>query len=122
MAILGVHELGHYIAARKRGVAASLPFFIPSIPPLGTFGAFISLREPIPNKKTLLEIGVAGPLAGLALAIPLGILGLMLTNDGAKLAPENIPSGGALGLIFPLIYQGLEQLFPLKGDFILHPT
>ena len=122
MSILGVHELAHYFMARRRNVAASLPFFIPSIPPLGTFGAFISLREPIPNKKTLLEIGVAGPLAGLALAIPLGILGLMLTNDGAKLAPENIPAGGALGLIFPLIYQGLEQLFPLKGDFILHPT
>jgi membrane-associated protease RseP (regulator of RpoE activity) len=122
MAILGVHELSHYFAARRRKVAASLPFFIPSIPPLGTFGAFISLRDPIPNKKTLLEIGVAGPLAGFLLTIPIGILGLILTNDAAKLAPANVPSGGALGVVFPLMYNGLEYLVPLKGDFLIHPT
>jgi membrane-associated protease RseP (regulator of RpoE activity) len=122
MAILGVHELSHYFAARRRKVAASLPFFIPSIPPLGTFGAFISLRDPIPNKKTLLEIGVAGPLAGFLLTIPIGILGLILTNDAAKIAPANVPPGGALAVIFPLMYRGLEYLVPLKGDFLIHPT
>ncbi len=122
MAILGVHELAHYFMARRRRIAASLPFFIPSIPPLGTFGAFISLREPIPNKKTLLEIGVAGPLAGMLLAIPLAILGLVLTNDGAKIAPQNIPSSGALGLTFPLILDWLRQLVPINGDYLIHPT
>jgi membrane-associated protease RseP (regulator of RpoE activity) len=122
MAILAVHELSHYFAARRRKVAASLPFFIPSIPPLGTFGAFISLRDPIPNKKTLLEIGVAGPLAGFLLTIPIGILGLILTNDAARLAPTNIPPGGGLGIVFPLMYSWLEYLVPLKGDFMIHPT
>ncbi len=122
MAILGVHELSHYFAARRRRVAASLPFFIPSIPPLGTFGAFISLRDPIPNKKTLLEIGVAGPLAGFLLTIPIGILGLILTNDAAKLAPVNLPPSGGLGVVFPLMYNWLQYLVPFQGDYLLHPT
>ena len=122
MAILGVHELAHFLVARRRGVAASLPFFIPSIPPLGTFGAFISLRDPIPNKKTLLEIGVAGPLAGLLVALPLGIIGLILTNSEAKLVPTNVGSEGIMGISFPLIYQALELFIPLRGDFLLHPT
>ncbi len=121
MAIIGVHELSHYLMARRRHVAASLPFFLPSIPPLGTFGAFISLREPIPNKKVLLEIGVAGPLAGLALAIPIGILGLILTNDGAKLANPNVGSGGTIGVMFPLIYSGIAQFVPIAGPYLLHP-
>jgi Zn-dependent protease len=121
MAILGVHELGHFFMARRRKVAASLPFFIPSFPPLGTFGAFISLRDPIPNKKALIEIGAAGPICGLLLAIPLAILGLVLTNDGAKLAPHNV-TGDVVGVSFPLLYSWLEQLFPITGDYLLHPT
>jgi len=122
MAILGVHELAHFLVARRRGVAASLPFFIPSIPPLGTFGAFIALRDPIPNKKTLLDIGVAGPLAGLLVALPLGIIGLILTNSEAKLVPTNVGSEGVMGISFPLIYQALELFIPLRGEYLLHPT
>lgn len=122
MAILGVHELAHYFTARRRKVAASLPFFIPMIPPLGTFGAFISLRDPIPNKKTLMEIGVAGPLAGLLVTIPLAIVGLMMTNSEARLVPTNVGSEGVMGVSFPLLYQALELFVPLKGDYLLHPT
>jgi len=122
MAILGVHELGHFFMARRRKVAASLPFFIPSVPPLGTFGAFISLRDPIPNRKSLLEIGVAGPLAGLALAIPIGILGLILTNMEARPVPLDIGSEGLVRISFPMIYLWLEELVPLQGDYLLHPT
>ncbi len=122
IAILGVHELGHFFMARRRKVAASLPFFIPSIPPLGTFGAFISLRDPIPNRKSLLEIGVAGPLAGLALAIPIGILGLVLTNMEARPVPEDLGSGSLVRISFPYIYLWLEELVPLQGDYLLHPT
>jgi len=122
LAILGVHELAHYYMARRRNIAASLPFFIPGPPTLiGTFGALISIRDPIPNRKAMLEIGVAGPLAGFVLSIPLAILGLILTNDGARLAPVN--EGGALiNISFPAIYLLLEQLFPVQGDYILHPT
>ncbi len=122
MAILGVHELGHYFMARRRKVAASLPFFIPSLPPLGTFGAFISLRDPIPNRKSLLEIGVAGPLAGLAVAIPIGILGLVLTNMEARPIPTDAGSAGLVQISFPAIYLWLEQLVPIQGEYLLHPT
>ena len=122
IAILGVHELGHYFMARRRKVAASLPFFIPSLPPLGTFGAFISLRDPIPNRKSLLEIGVAGPLAGLAVAIPIGILGLVLTNMEARPIPTDAGSAGLVQISFPAIYLWLEQLVPIQGEYLLHPT
>ncbi|UCE81211.1 MAG: site-2 protease family protein [Methanobacteriota archaeon] len=120
-AILTVHELGHYFMARKRGVAASLPFFIPSIPPLGTFGAFISLRDPIPSRKSLLEIGVAGPLAGLILAVPIAIAGLMLTNIDAKPIPDDFESGSIFRVAFPLMYSWIEELSPIQGDYLLHP-
>ena len=122
MAILGVHELGHYFMARRRKVAASLPFFIPSLPPFGTFGALISLRDPIPSRKSLLEIGVAGPLAGLALAIPIGILGLVLTNMEARPIPTDAGSAGLVQISFPAIYLWLEQLVPIQGEYLLHPT
>ncbi|OGS42498.1 MAG: hypothetical protein A3K67_03705 [Euryarchaeota archaeon RBG_16_62_10] len=120
MGILGTHEFGHYFAARRRKVAASLPFFIPGYP-LGTFGAFISIRDPIPNRKVMLEIGVAGPLAGMLVALPLGVLGLMLTNSEGRLAPTDIDEN-MIGIVFPLIYSWLENLVPMEGDFLLHPT
>ena len=122
MTILGVHELAHYFMARRRNIAASLPFFIPGPPNLiGTFGALISIRDPIPNRKVMLEIGVAGPIAGFLLSIPLAILGLILTNDGARLAPVN-EGGSVISISFPAIYIWLEQLFPIHTDYMLHPT
>ena len=121
MTILAVHELAHFAMARRRNVAASLPFFIPSIPPLGTFGAFISLRDPIPNRKSLLEIGVAGPIAGLLMTIPFALGGLYLTNLGAKPVPEDIGETGVVGIVFPLIFRGIEYLIPPAGDYLLHP-
>jgi len=86
ISILLVHELGHFFAARAHGVAASLPYFIP-LPPispsfvgLGTLGAFITIRSPMKNRKILFDIGLAGPLAGLLVAIPLLIAGLFLSE------------------------------------------
>ena len=78
MLILGTHELGHYFAARHHKADVSLPFFIPMPLPgsLGTMGAFIQLREPLRNRKVLLDIGVAGPLAGLVMALPVLLIGL----------------------------------------------
>jgi len=122
LAIIGVHEFGHYVAARRRGVAASLPFFIPSIPPFGTFGAVISLRDPLPDKKTLLEVGVAGPLAGLMIALPLGVLGLILTNSEAVLAPANVGPEGLISVQFPLLYRAFLWIVPIEGDYLMHPT
>jgi membrane-associated protease RseP (regulator of RpoE activity) len=81
LAILGTHEFGHYFMARRHGAAVTLPYFIPfpALPgmlSLGTMGAVIQLRSPIRDRKQLFDIGVAGPLAGLAVAIPLLIYGL----------------------------------------------
>lgn len=76
MLILGVHEMGHYLAGRYHGVPVSLPYFIPVPFALGTFGAFIRLPPLLKTRRQLFDIGVAGPLAGLAVAIPALALGL----------------------------------------------
>ncbi|HIH01202.1 TPA: site-2 protease family protein [Thermoplasmata archaeon] len=121
-AIIGAHELAHYYAARRRKIAASLPFFIPSIPPFGTFGAFISLRDPIPSSQGLLEVGVAGPIAGLLVAIPVCVIGLMLTNSEARLVPDDIDSVGSFKIGVPIIFSWILEVVPLQGDYIVHPT
>ncbi len=80
MLILGGHELGHYLAARRRNVAATPPFFIPVPPnifPFGTMGAVITMRSPIPDRKSLIEVGIAGPATGFLLALPFIAYGLM---------------------------------------------
>lgn len=74
--ILGVHELGHFFAARYHGISVSLPYFIPVPVSFGTLGAFIRLREPVLDRRKLFDVGVAGPIAGLVVALPLLYLGL----------------------------------------------
>lgn len=91
LVILGAHEFGHYFACRYYGIRATLPFFIPA-PPVGitlfgTFGAVIKIKEPIRSRRALFDIGIAGPLAGFALALPASIIGIMMavpaTETGA---------------------------------------
>jgi Zn-dependent protease len=79
LTILGVHEMGHYVMARRHKADVTLPYFIPMPFGLGTMGAVIRLKSPIKNRRQLFDIGVAGPLAGLAVAIPLLIIGLSLS-------------------------------------------
>ena len=79
LGILVVHEFGHYFTARRYGAAVSLPFFIPAPPFLfmaGTLGAIIRLRSPARNRNEMFDVAVAGPLAGLAVALPAACLGL----------------------------------------------
>src|SRR5437870_71382 len=116
LTILGSHEMGHYLVAKRYKVQASLPFFLPSVPPLGTFGAFISMRDPIPNRRALLDIGVSGPLVGFAIAIPVTLAGLALSAaspaSGLTLAGEAQPS---------LLFRGLSLFFPLPQTLLTHP-
>jgi Zn-dependent protease len=97
MAILLCHEMGHYVVARRRGVDVSLPYFIP-LPPqisLGTLGAVIKMKSPIADRDALLDVGAAGPLAGLAVAIPLLIVGLLRSDVGA-IEPGAVLEGNSI--------------------------
>ncbi|MDT8306607.1 MAG: site-2 protease family protein, partial [Anaerolineae bacterium] len=86
--ILGVHEFGHYAAARLHRVTATLPYFIPMpVGGLGTLGAFISVRSPMKNRTVLFDIGLAGPLAGFVVAVPLLVTGILLSEPVAGFTP-----------------------------------
>jgi len=119
--ILGVHEMGHYYASKRHHVDASLPYFIPLPPPflLGTFGALISTREPIPNRKALLDIGVAGPLCGFLVAIPISLIGFFLMQHHPFAAPS---TGANMVLLPPLLLQWMGSLFSIPENAIIHPT
>ena len=92
LAILLAHEAGHYIACRRYGVEATLPFFIPA-PPLflaGTFGAFIKIKSPIPSRRALFDIGVAGPLAGFIVVVPIALAAILTARPAPPLPPEGL--------------------------------
>jgi len=97
MGILFAHEMGHYIACRYYKVPATLPYFLPApfISPLGTLGAFIIMRGIPKNKRVLFDVGVAGPLAGLIVAIPVLFIGLSIS----PLGPIEPPPPGMSGLL-----------------------
>lgn len=120
MLILGTHEMGHFLVARRFHVNASLPYFIPSIPPFGTFGAFISIRDPFPNRKALLEIGIAGPIAGFLVSIPVAFLGFWLTQINPVPAPILTPNTTVFSV--PWLYSTMLNLLPISGNANLFPT
>lgn len=106
LAILTAHEMGHYLACRRYGVDATLPFFIPA-PPLflaGTFGAFIKMKSPIPSRRALFDIGLAGPLAGFVALLPIAVIGVMTLQA----APHH--EGGAIIFNDPLLIRMIAKL------------
>jgi len=122
LAILLAHEFGHYFAGRLHKVHVSLPYFIPfpgSL--LGTMGAFINIKEIPKNRKQLLDIGIAGPLAGFVVAVPILFLGLKLSD----VAPLPLASGENISMILEgnsILYLGLKylafgQLLPAPVDY-----
>lgn len=119
--ILGSHELGHYLTARRYGVDATLPYFLPIPHPLiGTMGAFIRIKSPIPNRRALVRLGAAGPLVGFVLAVPVVIVGMMLSKP---VMPD--PSQGSIALGSSLLFGLLSRAFfphlPPGYDVQLHP-
>ena len=122
LAILGCHELGHYVACRYYDVDASMPFFLPvPISITGTLGAFIRIREPIPQKRMLFDIGIAGPLAGFVVAVPALLIGVAMSH--VVRVPADF-SGFELGE--PLLFKAAEWLIwgPIQDPYSLnlHPV
>jgi membrane-associated protease RseP (regulator of RpoE activity) len=121
--ILLVHEMGHYFAARRHSVEASLPYFIPvPLPPVGTFGAIIKMEKPPRTRSSLLDIGSAGPLAGLVVTIVVCYVGLRLSEiRPISDLPKNAWMEGN-----SLLYLALKKLaHPQMGpgyDVWLHPV
>jgi membrane-associated protease RseP (regulator of RpoE activity) len=122
LVILLFHEFGHYIAARLHRVPASLPYFLPLpiLSPFGTLGAVILMPKRIATRKALLDIGAAGPLAGLLVAIPIMIYGLSLSELGPRIVGAHTQEGQSL------LYMALKYLvygsYPAQLDVHLHPT
>jgi membrane-associated protease RseP (regulator of RpoE activity) len=119
MLILLAHEFGHYLASAFHRVDASLPYFLPS-PGLGTFGAFIRIRSPIYSRRTLFDIGIAGPLAGFVFLLPALAVGLAFS----KVIP-GIAHAGSWQFGVPALQWLLERaIFPgtASGDIYLHPV
>ena len=153
MGILFSHEMGHYLMCRYYKVPATLPFFIPAplLSPLGTLGAFIAMRGIPKNKRVLFDVGVAGPLAGVVIAIPVLFLGLSLSHLGpigraapgttgllegnsifylfskylmfGRLLPEPVSMGGLSPALYWLRYFLTAQPIPYNGlDVQLDPV
>jgi membrane-associated protease RseP (regulator of RpoE activity) len=119
LAILGVHELGHYAAARRHRVDVTPPFFLPAPSFIGTFGAFIKIRSPLPHRNALFDVGVAGPLAGALVAIPVLVIGLGMSEVRAAV-PGGIPLGESL--IFKAAAWLVLGPVPKGHDVVLHPV
>jgi len=118
MAILGSHEMGHKLLAEKHEVEATYPYFIPGLPPIGTFGALIQQKALPPNKDALFDIGFTGPITGFIIAAIVTIIGTQLSVR-VPLDPD------ALYIPVPLLFQFIVTLFPPSGTggaIQLHPV
>src|SRR5262249_10842532 len=112
-------ELGHFLECRRRGVDASLPYFLPSPSLFGTFGAFIRIRTPIYSREALFDIGIGGPLARFVLIFPLLVVGAALSRTIPLPAPEDSISFGtplALWLVEKIFHPGIPSSL-----ILLHP-
>lgn len=107
--ILGCHEMGHYLACRYYRISATLPFFIPApiVSLFGTLGAVIRIREPLRTKRILFDVGVAGPLAGFVVLLPVLILGIRWS----EIVREMPPSANGVELGEPMLFQLVTRLF-----------
>ncbi|HEY3362735.1 MAG TPA: site-2 protease family protein [Methanosarcina sp.] len=117
MAVLGSHEMAHYVMARYHGMKASLPYFIPFPTFIGTMGAVIRYKGPVPSRKALFDVGVAGPLAGLIMSIAVTVIGLKLKMPAVKSLPDSM----MLNFGLPPLFVFIQNLVGVTGDK-LHPV
>ena len=128
LAILLCHELGHYLMCRRYGLPCTLPYFLPAPLAIGTFGAFIRIRAPIRSKRELFDVGVAGPIAGFLVLVPILLLGLAWSYPVPVSELPPVPEGLVTSLLLPgdsLLLSGLTRLFHgelAAGEVLkLHP-
>ena len=124
LTVLGLHEMGHKITANRKKVEATSPYFIPGLPPLGTFGAVIMQKSLPPNKDALFDIGANGPISGFIVAVIFSIVGLMLLVPGPRPPDANELNGIPARCILLANGPSALRLFPQgppNGALYLHP-
>ena len=118
LTILTAHEMGHFLACRWYGVAATWPYFLPvPFPPVGTFGAFIRIQSPIPTRRALFDIGIAGPLAGFVFLIPAA----WIAHHFAEPAVLESLGEGVIYFESPLLFRLFEWGYGLP-EVMLNPV
>jgi membrane-associated protease RseP (regulator of RpoE activity) len=119
MLILLSHEMGHYVACSYYKIHATLPFFLPAPIMTGTFGAFIRIRSPFPNRRSLFDVGLAGPIAGFVVMIPFLYYGLKWSIQ----VPPSMISGDTIQFGDPLILRIFSYFTKESGmETFIHPT
>ena len=115
MTVLGAHEAGHFIVARKHGMQTSLPYFIPFPNLIGTMGSVIRHRGPIPDRKALFDVGVSGPLIGLIVSVIVTVVGLLQPPLMVK------PQGMQIELGIPLLFELIQKTISAPEMTVMHP-
>ncbi len=121
LTILGFHEFGHYFAAKRFGVRATLPYFIPFPSIVGTMGAVIKTKSPIPHRRALFYIGVMGPIPGFIVSLAAVITGVMLSEVLPLPPAEGITPIFGNSLLFGFIVEQIHGTIPAGFDIALHP-
>lgn len=118
LAILGTHELAHKTAATLHGVRATVPYFIPFPNIIGTLGALIRVKSPVPTRDAAIDLGVSGPIAGFLVAIPVTLIGIKLS---VLVPPSALPSEGGIAFGSNLFFYLLMKLsLSQSGDYVLY--
>ncbi len=126
LGVMGIHEMGHYVMSRYHDVEATLPFFIPQPLVIGSMGAVIRMKGRIPDRRALFDIGVAGPLAGLAATVVVAVVGLHLDPLPAQVAAAEASGGAGIKFNNPPLMSLIAELTGrtarLEGAQPVHPV
>jgi len=123
LAVLGTHEMGHKLTANKKGIDATLPYFIPGPPPFGTFGAVIMQKSLPPNRDALFDVGADGPIAGFIVATIVSIIGLTMLIPSPPSVPASPIGEPFLWILLGRLLESLNMIpqAPQNWVLLLHP-